>query len=117
MTGFRLGLIGAGRMGCTHLRALSGCEVVRVVAVADPSEQARAAVERDGIVTHSDVAAMLQAGGLDGVLVAAPSTLHLGMVARIADAGLPILCEKPCGITAQQAREAASIAERRNVKL
>jgi myo-inositol 2-dehydrogenase/D-chiro-inositol 1-dehydrogenase len=60
---------------------------------------------------------MLLAGGLDAVLVAAPSTLHLGLVERIADAGLPILCEKPCGITAQQAREAASIAERRNVKL
>jgi myo-inositol 2-dehydrogenase/D-chiro-inositol 1-dehydrogenase len=117
MTTFRLGLIGAGRMGRTHLRALSDSEAVRVVAVAEPSEQARAAVGRDGIATHSDVATMLRAGGLDGVLVAAPSTLHLGMVARIADAGLPILCEKPCGITARQAREAASIAERRNVKL
>jgi myo-inositol 2-dehydrogenase / D-chiro-inositol 1-dehydrogenase len=114
---FRLGLVGAGRMGRTHLRALSGSEAVRVVAVAEPLEQARAAVERDGIVTHSDVAAMLQAGGLDGALVAAPSTLHLGLVAWIADAGLPILCEKPCGITAQQAREAASIAERSKVPL
>jgi myo-inositol 2-dehydrogenase/D-chiro-inositol 1-dehydrogenase len=117
MTEFRLGLIGAGRMGRTHLRALSGCEAVRVVAVAEPSEQARAAAEFDGIATHSDVVAMLRAGGIDGVLVAAPSTLHLGLVARIADAGLPILCEKPCGTTAQQAREAASIAGRRKVKL
>ena len=117
MTMFRLRLIGAGRMGRTHLRALSGSEAVRVVAIAEPSEQARAAVQRDGIATHSDVAAMLQAGGLDGVLVAAPSTLHLGLVARIADAALPILCEKPCGISAQQAREAASIARNRSVKL
>jgi myo-inositol 2-dehydrogenase / D-chiro-inositol 1-dehydrogenase len=117
MTMFRLGLIGAGRMGRTHLRALSGSEAVRVVAVAEPSEQARTAVQRHGIATYSDVAAMLQAGGLDGVLVAAPSTLHLGLVARIADAALPILCEKPCGISAQQAREAASIARNRNVKL
>ncbi len=114
---FRLGLIGAGRMGRTHLRAVSGSEAVRVVAIAEPSEQARAAVECDGIAVHSDVAAMLRAGGLDGVLVAAPSTLHLELVARIADAGLPILCEKPCGITALQAREAASIAERRRVRL
>jgi myo-inositol 2-dehydrogenase/D-chiro-inositol 1-dehydrogenase len=60
---------------------------------------------------------MLRVGGLDGVLVAAPSTLHLDLVARIADAGLPILCEKPCGISAQQARQAASLAERRNVRV
>ena len=31
--------------------------------------------------------------------------------------GLPILCEKPCGVTADQAREAAAIAARHAVKL
>ena len=51
------------------------------------------------------------------MLIAAPSTLHLSLVRQIAAAGLPILCEKPCGITADQAREAAAIAERHNVKL
>lgn len=117
MAEFRLGLIGAGRMGRTHLRALAGSDAVRVVAVAEPSEPARAAVERDAIAVHPDVAAMLQSGGLDGVLVAAPSTLHLSLVAQLSDAGLPILCEKPCGIAAQQAREAASIAECHTVKL
>jgi myo-inositol 2-dehydrogenase / D-chiro-inositol 1-dehydrogenase len=66
---------------------------------------------------HADVAAMLDAGGLDGVLVAVPSTLHLDLVAQIAEAGLPILCEKPCGVAAQQAREAAALASRRGVKL
>jgi myo-inositol 2-dehydrogenase/D-chiro-inositol 1-dehydrogenase len=117
MVEFRLGLIGAGRMGRTHLRALSGSAAVRVVAVAEPSEPARAAVAQDGIAIHADVDSMLRVGGLDGVLVAAPSTLHLDLVARIADAGLPILCEKPCGISAQQARQSASFAERRNVRV
>ncbi|MGA8193312.1 MAG: Gfo/Idh/MocA family oxidoreductase [Acetobacteraceae bacterium] len=117
MVEFRLGLIGAGRMGRTHLRALSGSAAVRVVAVAEPSDPVRAAVAQDGIAIHADVDAMLRVGGLDGVLVAAPSTLHLDLVARIADAGLPILCEKPCGISAQQARQAASLAERRNVRV
>jgi myo-inositol 2-dehydrogenase / D-chiro-inositol 1-dehydrogenase len=112
---FRLGLVGAGRMGRVHLRALSGSDAVRMVAVAEPSEAARAAL-RD-VASHADVAAMLSAGGLDGVLIAAPSTLHLSLVKQIAAAGLPILCEKPCGITADQAREAAATAERHNVKL
>ena len=117
MTLFRLGLVGAGRMGRVHLRALSVSDTVRVVAVAEPSEMSRSAVADSGAVLHADVAAMLRAGGLDGVLVAAPSTLHLDLVAQLASAGLPILCEKPCGITASQAREAASIAERHKVKL
>jgi myo-inositol 2-dehydrogenase / D-chiro-inositol 1-dehydrogenase len=117
MTAFRLGLIGAGRMGRTHLRAIAGSDTVRVVAVADPDEAARAALEQDGVAICADVAALLQVGGLDGALVAAPSTQHLSLVAQLAAAGLPILCEKPCGIAAGQAREAASIAARHNVKL
>jgi myo-inositol 2-dehydrogenase/D-chiro-inositol 1-dehydrogenase len=114
---FRLGLIGAGRMGRTQLRALDSSASVRVVAVADPSAAARAAVARDGVAVHADVEKMLAAGGLDGVLVAAPSTLHLGLVAQVAAAGISILCEKPCGVTAGEAREAAAIAARSGVRL
>jgi myo-inositol 2-dehydrogenase / D-chiro-inositol 1-dehydrogenase len=39
---FRLGLIGGGRMGRTHLRALEGSDQVMVVAVAEPFEAAAA---------------------------------------------------------------------------
>ena len=61
--------------------------------------------------------ACCDAGNIDGVLVAAPSTLHLQLVTQLATAGVPILCEKPCGISASQAREAAAIAVRHGVKL
>jgi myo-inositol 2-dehydrogenase/D-chiro-inositol 1-dehydrogenase len=104
-------------MGKMHLRALSGSDVVRIVAVADPSNVARAALLETRIELHSDMATMLVAGGLDGVLIAAPSTLHLSLVGQIAAAGLPILCEKPCGISADEVREAAAIAEHHDVKL
>jgi myo-inositol 2-dehydrogenase/D-chiro-inositol 1-dehydrogenase len=114
---FRLGLIGAGRMGRVHLRALSSSDVVRVAAVAEPSAVARDMLHDAGVALHADAEAMLRADGLEGVLVAAPSTLHVSLVAQIAAAGLPILCEKPCGITADQARAAAAIAERHAVKL
>ncbi len=116
MDAFRLGLVGAGRMGRTHLRALAASDAVRVSAIAEPSATARAELDAT-IPMHDDVEAMLRAGGLDGVLVAAPSTRHLPLVAKIAAAGLPILCEKPCGVTAQQAREAAVVAARHDVKL
>jgi len=117
MAPFRLGLVGAGRMGRVHLRALTDSGAVRVVAVAEPSEANRASLNDTDVALYADVAAMLHAGGLDGVLVAAPSTQHLALVIQLAAAGLPILCEKPCGIMASQAREAAAIADRHAVKL
>ncbi len=113
---FRLGLIGAGRMGRTHLRALTGSSV-RVVAVADPAAAARAAFDMPGIAVHDTPEAMLDAGGLDGVLIATPTALHLPMVQLVAASGLPILCEKPCGLTARGAAEAARITDALGVRL
>ena len=44
MAPFGIGLIGAGRMGRTHLRALAGSDVVKVAAIAEMSPAAREAV-------------------------------------------------------------------------
>jgi myo-inositol 2-dehydrogenase / D-chiro-inositol 1-dehydrogenase len=114
---FRMGLVGAGRMGRTHLRALAGSDRLRVVAVADPLESARTAVEAPGISVHADLAGMLRAGGLDGVLIASSSDTHLGGIAELAAAGIPILCEKPCGLSSRQGQEAAALAAAAKVPL
>ena len=113
---FRLAVVGAGRMGRTHMRALSNSDRVRVVAVVEPSEASRATLN-DDVAVYPDTASLLREGNVDGVLVAAPSTLHLQLVTQLAAAGVPILCEKPCGISASQASEAATIAARHGVKL
>jgi myo-inositol 2-dehydrogenase/D-chiro-inositol 1-dehydrogenase len=117
MAVFRMGLLGAGRMGRTHLRALANSDMLRVVVVADPLEAARAAVEAPGISVHADLAGMLRAGGLDGVLIASSSDTHLAGIAELAAAGIPILCEKPCGLTSGQGREAAALAAKAKVPL
>jgi myo-inositol 2-dehydrogenase / D-chiro-inositol 1-dehydrogenase len=114
---FRLGLVGAGRMGLTHLHALASSETVRVVAVTEPVAAIRDALDAPGLSVYADLDAMLRAGGLDGVLVAAPSDRHLAIVRRLAAAEMPILCEKPCGVTSAQAHEAAAIAAAEKVPL
>ena len=114
---FRMGLVGAGRMGRTHLRALAGSDHLRVVAVADSLESARASVEGPGMSVHADLAGMLRAGGLDGVLIASSSDTHLAAIAELAAAGIPILCEKPCGLSSRQGEEAAALAAAAKVPL
>lgn len=110
MSIFQLGLVGGGRMGQNHMKALASCETVRVTAIAEPAEATRATLKSSGAKLHPDLDSMLEAGGLDGVLVCAPSDLHLDTVRRVVAAGLPILCEKPLGITPSEAREAAKLA-------
>ena len=107
---FRLGLIGAGRMGRTHMRALAGSDGVTVTAIAEVSEQARRAVESSGAALYPGIGPMLDGAAVDGVLITAPSDQHGRIVPEVAARGLPILCEKPCGVTAAQTRAAVAAA-------
>jgi myo-inositol 2-dehydrogenase/D-chiro-inositol 1-dehydrogenase len=117
MAVFRLGLAGGGRMGRFHMESLLAGGAVRVVAVAEPDAATRAMIEGPGVAAHATLGAMLDAGGIDGVLVAVPSPLHVAVVREVADRGLPILCEKPCGVTAAMAGQALSIAQAAGVVL
>jgi myo-inositol 2-dehydrogenase/D-chiro-inositol 1-dehydrogenase len=112
LTVFNLGLAGAGRMGRNHLRALADSKTVRVTAIAEPMEPARASLPRMDAAVYADLDSMLGAGGFDAVLVCVPSDYHLETIKRLVSAGMPILCEKPVGVTAVEAREAAGLTTR-----
>jgi myo-inositol 2-dehydrogenase / D-chiro-inositol 1-dehydrogenase len=101
-------------MGRNHLRAISDSELVVVTAIAEPSAAARDTLQTRATI-HESLDAMLDAGGLDAVLVCVPSDLHLETVKRLADARMPTLCEKPVGVTAQQSREAAALVARAEI--
>src|SRR5882762_7039425 len=99
-------------MGRNHMRALAGSDVVRITAIAEPMEPARARLPKLDAAVYPDLESMLAAGGLDGVLVCVPSDFHLDTVKRLVAAGLPILCEKPVGVTTAEARAAAELTSK-----
>ncbi len=96
-------------MGRNHLRALAGSSELSVTAIAEPAESTRALVGDGGVAVFGSLDDMLDAAGIDAVIVCVPSDLHLATVRRLAEVGLPTLCEKPVGVTAEEAREAARI--------
>ncbi len=114
---FRLGMLGAGRMGRTHLRALAGSTRVAVTSIAEPVAAAHAAVGAPGRAIFSSVNDLLDAGGIDGVLITAPSDLHVELITQVAAAGLPILCEKPCGLSTAELHSAREATERHGVPI
>ena len=108
---FRLGLIGAGRMGRTHLRGLAGSEQVAITAIAEVSEDTRRTVPDVGAAVYPGIAEMLDAETLDGVLIVVPTDRHLQVITEVAARGLPILCEKPCGLTVAQTKAAVAATD------
>ena len=109
MAQLKLGLAGAGRMGRNHLRALESSTQVKVTAIAEPAESTRRSLPSNGVVVYTDLDLMLDSAAIDAVLVCVPSDLHLATVKRLVDARMPTLCEKPVGVTASEADEAASL--------
>ena len=77
-----------------------------MTAVAEMAAAARQAVAKD-VRLYESTAEMLDHAALDGVLIAAPTDQHGAIIAEVAARGLPILCEKPCGLTAAEARASA----------
>lgn len=104
---FRMAVVGAGRMGRVHIAALERSHAVEVAAVVEPVESTRISLERHGVRTFANVADLLAEGGIDGVLIAAPTDQHLELVELLAGAGIPVLCEKPVGTRAADATAAA----------
>jgi myo-inositol 2-dehydrogenase / D-chiro-inositol 1-dehydrogenase len=106
----RVGLIGAGRMGRAHLQALAEAPHVEAAAVVDPLDEVRDELRTRGLRTFADVGELLHAGDVDAAIVAAPTDLHLELVGMLAGAGLPVLCEKPCGLRSDETAAALRLA-------
>ncbi|HTP23837.1 MAG TPA: Gfo/Idh/MocA family oxidoreductase [Solirubrobacteraceae bacterium] len=112
-----IGLVGAGRMGSIHLEALRRADGVRLAGVVEPVELTRARLARNGTATYASVDELLASSAPDGVLIAAPSDQHSQLIARFAAAGVAILCEKPVGVSVEQARAAAAATANGRVPL
>ena len=109
----RYGLIGAGMMGQEHIRNVALLEDVVVRALADPDEGMRGESQRLAgaeCAAFTDHSAMLNACDLDALLVAAPNHTHHHIMLDALRTGLPILCEKPLGISAEECRQIEAAA-------
>jgi predicted dehydrogenase len=91
----------------------------RVLAVASrDGERARAFADEHGIErSYGGYGALLSDDDLDAVYVPLPNGLHAEWTRRAADRGLDVLCEKPLGVDASEARETGRHCADRGVTL
>jgi scyllo-inositol 2-dehydrogenase (NADP+) len=102
----RAGIIGAGRMGITHLAILGGHPAVKVAAISDDSALMNRVLKkfRPDIQLFNDFRKMFGESRLDMVVIATPPHLHASMIEASLDAGLSIFVEKPFTLGAEDAR-------------
>ena len=106
----KIGVVGIGWWACfNHIPTLQRSADVTRIAICD-LDAGRLAVVGDqfGIAArYSDVAEMVRAEGLDGVIVSTPHVAHVGPALAALQAGAHVLVEKPMATSAADGRAIA----------
>jgi predicted dehydrogenase len=108
----KIGVVGAGRHASSAVFPAileSGLDLVSVCA--RTQERAQSTARRWGATGYyAGLEDMLEAGGIDGVVVVVPAAEYRPIVTRCVEAGLPVFCEKPAGQSSSELRELAELA-------
>ena len=123
----RIGVIGAGNIGSTHVRLLTNgeCPDFTLTAICDVvvekaqrlKDAALANLEKRGIkaqdiAVFGDALALMDSGLVDAVTVATPHYFHPVYVIEALKRNLHVLCEKPAGVYTAKVREMNKEAEK-----
>ncbi len=113
----RLGLLGAGRIGKVHAKAIAANPGARLIAVADAFPDAAAALAASAGAEVRSVDAIMDASDIDAVLITTPTDLHAAMIERAARAGKAIFCEKPIDLDVARVRSCLAVVAETGAKL
>jgi predicted dehydrogenase len=92
----RIGIVGLGKMGLSHLAMFKAHPDVDLAGVCDSSGYVLDVLGKyTGVPTYKDYGEMIRRTDLDAVVIATPSHLHAAMVRTALEAGLHVFCEKP----------------------
>lgn len=110
-------VVGLGKLGLLHAGLANVVPGSRLAAVADPSSVVLEGLKAyaPNLRTYSTHEAMLSGGGIDAVVIATPTGLHVPIALDCVDAGLPVLIEKPLSLSVDQARPLVAALKRRPV--
>jgi myo-inositol 2-dehydrogenase/D-chiro-inositol 1-dehydrogenase len=113
----RFGLLGAGRIGRVHARAIGADPRARLVAVADAMPEAAAEVAKAYGAEVRRIEAIEAAGDIDAVVICTPTTTHADLIERFARAGKAVFCEKPIDLSLPRVRDCLKVVEGAKAKL
>ena len=91
----RFGLLGAGRIGKVHAKAVASNPDAELMAVTDAVAQAALDIARAYAAEVRTMEEIEAADDIDAVVICTPTDTHADLVERFARAGKAVFCEKP----------------------
>lgn len=112
-----LALLGAGRLGAGHARTLATIPEARLVAVADPRDEAHRLAGALGARAVADPLAAIADPAVEAVVIVTPTATHAALIEAAARAGKAIFCEKPIALDVGATQRALEVVSACGVPL
>ena len=105
----KLAILGAGRIGQVHARAISSSDKAQLAAIFDPVADAAQAIATRYGAAVMDVVSIAADTTIDGVILCTPTDLHADQIEQFARAGKAVFCEKPIDLDAGRVRDCLQV--------
>jgi myo-inositol 2-dehydrogenase / D-chiro-inositol 1-dehydrogenase len=113
----RFGLLGAGRIGKVHAKAIGSNADAVLVAVADPFPAAAQAIAAQYGCDIRTIEAIEAASDIDAVVICTPTDTHADLIERFSRAGKAIFCEKPVDLSVDRVKDCIKVVAETKGKL
>lgn len=107
----RIGILGAGRIGQVHARAVGETKGATLVAISDPFPEAAQAIANEHGCDIRSVDEIAAAADIDGVLICSPTDLHADQIEQFSRAGKAVFCEKPIDLDIARVNACLSVVK------
>ena len=112
----KVALIGAGKMGISHLSILGASSEATVAGVCDTSKMVNDFLTRYGNFTcFTDYKKMIDQVKPDAAFVAVPTKFHYTVIKDLLEKDIHVFAEKPFCLTVEQGKELVELANKKNL--
>ena len=105
----RFALLGAGRIGKVHAKAVTSNPAARLVAVADAMEKAAQDIASQYGCEVRTIEVIAAAKDIDAVVICTPTDTHADLIEKFSKAGKAIFCEKPIDLSVKRVEECLKV--------
>lgn len=105
----KFGLLGAGRIGKVHAKAITGDAHARLVAVADAAPAAAQAIAGQYGCDVRSIQEIEAAQDIDAVVICTPTDTHADLIERFVKAGKAVFCEKPIDLNLERVKQCLEV--------
>lgn len=113
----RFAVLGAGRIGQVHAKAVSSVPGATLVAIADPVEEAAKHISESYGCDIRTLDTILSSDDVDAVIICTPTDTHADLIERFVKAGKAVFCEKPVDLDVERARRVVDTVAAENGQL